>query len=82
MGEATCENQRTVENDTILSELRKIRDKLDTHGADEKLREEWRNVGRVFDRFFFLVFITTQLSLTIVTFGRLSSADMQSMERG
>ena len=80
MGEATCERQQSIENDAILSELRKITERLDSHGVDEKLREEWRNVGQALDRFFFLVFIIIQLSLTLVTFGRLPSADIPNMK--
>ena len=82
MGEATCERQQSIENDAIMSELRKITERLDSHGVDEKLREEWRNVGQALDRFFFLLFITIQLSLTLVTVGRLPSADIPNMKQG
>ena len=82
MVEATCESKQSIENEAIVGELRKITDRLDSHDADDELRKEWRNVGHALDRFFFLVFIVIQLSLTLVTFGRLPSADKHSVEQG
>ena len=58
------------ESSGILNEVCKITDKMESHFAGENLREEWKIVGRVLDRFCFVIFMTMQMILFIIAIAR------------
>ena len=63
--------QLQAENNETLRELRKIADMLKSHVADNELQGEWKHVGQILDRFFFVIFIVIKLSLMFVCLGLL-----------
>ena len=68
--EATNRKQLVDEGSGILNEVSKITDKMESHFAGEKLREEWKIVGRVLDRFCFFIFITVHLIILVIAIAR------------
>ena len=58
-----------AENHEILCEICKITGRPHSDIAVEGLRDEWKHVAQVWDRFFFVVFCVVQLSLFFITFG-------------
>ena len=74
--DATKQRKRSVigqemqaANNVIQCETCKRTGAANRHDAVEYLREEWKQVGRVLDCLFFIVFIVIQLILIIFTFG-------------
>ena len=68
--ETAGEKQLCVEGSGILNEVCKITDRLESHFIGEDLREEWKIVGRILDRFLFFIFVTVHLVLFIITIAR------------
>ena len=66
----TGQKELVDESSGILNEVCKITDKMESHFAGENLREEWKIVGRVLDRFCFVIFMTMQMILFIIALAR------------
>ena len=66
----TGQKELVDESSGILNEVCKITDKMESHFAGENLREEWKIVGRVLDRFCFVIFMTIQMILFIIAIAR------------
>ena len=66
----TGQKELVDESSGILNEVCKITDKMESHFAGENLREEWKIVGRVLDRFCFVIFMTMQMILFIIAIAR------------
>ena len=68
--EATNRKQLVDEGSGILNKVSKITEKMESHFAGEELREEWKIVGRVFDRVCFFIFITVHLIIFVIGIAR------------
>ena len=66
----TGQKELVDESSGILNEVCKLTDKMESHFAGENLREEWKIVGRVLDRFCFVIFMTMQMILFIIAIAR------------
>ena len=62
-------HQLQSDSNEILCELCKISGKPGSDAAGKGLADDWKHVGQVLDRFFFIIFMMIQLILIFITFG-------------